>query len=52
MPHYNLSGLSADSFEQLIQALSLKIVGPGGVIFGNGRQRARWRPVSPTLLFG
>src|SRR5580693_5210293 len=41
MPHYNLSGLSQDSFEQLIQALSLKIIGPGGVIFGSGPDGAR-----------
>jgi hypothetical protein len=41
MPHYNLSGLSSDSFEQLIQALSLKIIGPGGVIFGSGPDGAR-----------
>ena len=41
MPQYHLAGLSTDSFEQLVQALSLKIVAPGGVIFGAGPDGAR-----------
>jgi hypothetical protein len=38
---YNLSGLSTDSFEHLVQALFLKVVAPGGVIFGAGPDGAR-----------
>jgi hypothetical protein len=41
MPSYNLDGLSADSFEHLIQALFLKVVGPGGIVFGDGPDGAR-----------
>ena len=38
---YNLAGLSTDSFEHLIQALFLKVVGSGGIIFGAGPDGAR-----------
>jgi len=31
MPDYNLFGLSPRSFEQLVQALSVKIIGPDAV---------------------
>ncbi len=41
MPSYNLDGLSTDSFEHLIQALFLKVVGPGGIVFGSGPDGAR-----------
>ncbi len=41
VPAYNLSGLSTDSFETLVQALFLKIVAPGGIIFGSGPDGAR-----------
>lgn len=41
MPDYNLSGLSTRSFEQLIQALSIKLFGPGVVVFGDGPDGGR-----------
>lgn len=41
MTPYNLAGLSTDSFEHLIQALFLKVVGPGGIVFGSGPDGAR-----------
>ncbi|MBI4748378.1 MAG: hypothetical protein HY774_07795 [Acidobacteria bacterium] len=41
MGDYNLSGLSTRSFEQLIQALALKIIGPGVSIFGDGPDGGR-----------
>jgi hypothetical protein len=41
MPDYNLFGLSTRSFEQLIQALSVKIIGPHIVIFGDGPDGGR-----------
>jgi hypothetical protein len=41
MGDYNLSGLSTRSFEQLIQALAAKIIGPGTIIFGDGPDGGR-----------
>ena len=41
MADYNLAGLSPTSFEQLIQALASKVIGPGTVIFGAGPDGAR-----------
>jgi hypothetical protein len=41
MPDYDLTGLSTRSFEQMIQALSYKILGPGLVIFGDGPDGGR-----------
>src|SRR5260370_4847574 len=41
MPDYNFSGLSPRSFEQLVQALCAKILGPGTVIFGDGPDGGR-----------
>jgi hypothetical protein len=41
MPDYNLYGLSARSFEQLIQAIAVKVIGPGTVIFGDGPDGGR-----------
>ncbi len=41
MPNYKLSGLSPGSFEHLIQSLFLKVVGPGGIIFGAGPDGGR-----------
>lgn len=38
---YNLSGLSARSFEQLAQSLSINVFGPGVVIFGDGPDGGR-----------
>ena len=41
MPDYDFSNLSSRSFEQLIQALSAKIIGPGLVLFGDGPDGGR-----------
>jgi hypothetical protein len=41
MSDYDFSGLSSRSFEQMIQALSLKILGPGVIIFGDGPDGGR-----------
>lgn len=41
MADYNLAGLSTRSFEQLIQAIALKVVSPGVVVFGDGADGGR-----------
>ena len=41
MTDYDLSQLSSRSFEHLIQALSVKIIGPGIVVFGDGPDGGR-----------
>jgi len=41
MPDYSLIGLSSRSFEQMIQALSCKLLGPGVVVFGDGPDGGR-----------
>jgi hypothetical protein len=41
MSDYDFSGLSSRSFEQMVQALSLKIIGPGVVVFGDGPDGGR-----------
>ncbi len=41
MTDYNLAGLSTRSFEQLIQAIALKVVSPGVVVFGDGADGGR-----------
>jgi len=41
MPDYNLFGLDSRSFEQLIQALSVNIIGSNIVIFGDGPDGGR-----------
>jgi hypothetical protein len=41
MPDYNFTGLSARSFEQMIQALSAKLLGPNTIIFGDGPDGGR-----------
>ncbi len=41
MSDYNLSGLSTRSFEQLIQAIAAKEIGPNIVIFGDGPDGGR-----------
>jgi len=41
MPDYDLSGLSSRSFEQLIQSLAAKILGPGIIVFGDGPDGGR-----------
>ena len=49
MPDYNLSGLSTRSFEQLIQAIAAKVLGPGIVIFGDGRDGGREATFDGTI---
>ena len=41
MPDYDLSRLNSRSFEQLVQALAVGILGPGLVIFGDGPDGGR-----------
>src|SRR5262245_31962299 len=41
MPDYNLAGLDSRSFEQLIQSLSVKTLGPRVCIFGDGSDGGR-----------
>ena len=41
MPDYDLSRLSSRSFEQLLQALAAKVLGPGVGIFGDGPDGGR-----------
>jgi hypothetical protein len=41
MPDYNLAGLSPGSFEQLVQAVASKTIGPGTVVFGSGPDGGR-----------
>ena len=41
MPDYDLSRLSSRSFEQLIQALAVRLLGPGIVVFGDGPDGGR-----------
>lgn len=41
MPDYKLEGLSSRSFEQLAQAISAKVIGPGIIIFGDGPDGGR-----------
>src|SRR5437764_6999354 len=41
MPDYDFSGLSPRSFEQLVQGISARIIGPGLSIFGDGPDGGR-----------
>jgi hypothetical protein len=41
MPDYDLAGLSPRSFEQLIQAIALKVISPQTIIFGDGTDGGR-----------
>lgn len=41
MPDYKLHGLDPRTFQQLIQALALKEVGPGAIVYGDGADGAR-----------
>ena len=41
MTDYNLSRLSSRSFEHLVQALAARVLGPGIVVFGDGRDGGR-----------
>jgi hypothetical protein len=51
MPDYNLNGLSTRSFEQLVQALGAKTLGPGTVIFGDGPDGAREATFEGTVNY-
>ena len=41
MPDYDLSRLSPRAFEHLVQALAVKVLGPGVVVFGDGPDGGR-----------
>lgn len=41
MPDYNLNGLDVRTFQHLIQAIAIKEVGPGVIVYGDGRDGAR-----------
>ena len=41
MPDYDFSNLSSRSFEQMVQALALKVIGPGVMVFGDGPDGGR-----------
>ena len=41
MPDYDLSRLSNRSFEQLVQSLAIRVLGPGVVVFGDGPDGGR-----------
>jgi hypothetical protein len=41
MPDYNLSGLDPRTFQHLVQALCVQELGPGVVVYGDGRDGAR-----------
>lgn len=41
MPDYDLGRFSTRGFEQLVQALSVRVLGPGVVVFGDGPDGAR-----------
>lgn len=51
MPDYELSRLATRTFEQLIQALSIKIIGPGLIVFGDGRDGGREATYEGTIPF-
>jgi hypothetical protein len=48
---YNLSALSARSFEQLIQVIASKVIGPGIVIFGDGPDGGREATYEGSMPF-
>lgn len=41
MPQYDLTGLSTDSFENMVQAIALQVFGPSPIIFGSGADGGR-----------
>lgn len=47
----NFQGFSPDSFEQFIRALSLKVLGPGVTLFGNGPDGGREAVFQGTVNF-
>ena len=51
MADYNLFNLSPRSFEQLIQSLSIKIIGPDVVIFGDGPDGGREATFNGEILY-
>lgn len=51
MPDYNLSGLSTRSFEQLVQAIAAKVIGPGVIVFGDGRDGGRKATFEGTIPY-
>jgi hypothetical protein len=51
MADYNLSGLSARSFEQLIQAIAMKVFGPHTIIFGDGPDGGREATFEGTVPY-
>jgi hypothetical protein len=51
MTDYNLSGLSTRSFEQLIQAIATRIIGPHVVIFGDGPDGGREATFEGTIAY-
>lgn len=51
MPDYNLAGLSTRSFEQLVQAIAAKVIGPGVIVFGDGRDGGREATFEGTIPY-
>ncbi len=51
MADYNFFGLCSRSFEQLIQSLSIKIIGPDVVIFGDGPDGGREATFDGEILY-
>lgn len=52
MPDYNLFGLETRSFEQLVQSLAAKVVGPRLIVFGDGPDGAREATFEGLLPYG
>lgn len=51
MSDYNFTGLSSRSFEQMIQAISAKLIGPNIVIFGDGPDGGREATFEGTVPY-
>jgi hypothetical protein len=51
MTDYNLSGLNTRSFEQLIQAIAVKVFGPKTIIFGDGPDGGREATFDGTVPY-
>lgn len=51
MADYNLFGLCSRSFEQLVQSLSIKIIGPDIIIFGDGPDGGREAMFDGEMLY-
>lgn len=52
MADYDLSRLETRSFEQLIQAIALKVIGPKTIIFGDGRDGGREATFEGKISYG